>query len=622
MVILNTFKSTKYRILLYAGLGTFVFAILHFYFQNIFPMYLPKYYPSFHIILEFFSISISLTIFSYGWKVFSYSKSRRLLLLSFVLLTAGVIDLLHTLSFESMPFFIEEASIHNSIWFWLISRATASILVFIILLLPEKRLKSDPRFPLFFLVVLYISLVTFFIFNFGDKLPPVVIEGQGTTFVKNVIEYFVSFLYLSSMIVVLIDYVKTKKIGSLFIILAFYFLLLSELIFTVYQNVYDFDNFIGHIFKVLGYFFIMKGYYFSRITEDKIAEEKLFLAREELDNIIREQQGIIFKFTKQENKYVHSLCDGELLNKFGVKQEDERKKSLEDYLPAYADFLLYHYDLAWNSGQKVTFEIDYSELAMFVSLKPIIVNGQVKEVIGSVTDITKIKNMEDMVRSSEKLGVLGELAAGIAHEVRNPLTTLKGFLQLINSDMDKNNQKYITLMLDEVDRIEQITNEFMAAAKPQALHYTNANIIPIINQVVALMQPQAILNGVQINVNVNDSDKIQLIHCEKNHLKQVFINLLKNAFEAMPTGGSLTITVEQEKNFINLYFIDTGLGIPEDALKKLGEPFFTLKEKGNGLGLMMCKKIIQDHNGMMNVTSKINEGTSFKITFPASCGNE
>ncbi|AGK52500.1 MASE3 domain-containing protein [Bacillus sp. 1NLA3E] len=609
----NTFER---KILLYAVSGTLLFVLFHFYFLDIFPTYIPKFYTSFHIILEFFSISISIAIFTYGWKVFSYTKSRRLILLSFIFFTIGILDLLHTLSFKEMPYFITEGSINNSIWFWLVSRLTASIFVTIILLIPDKRMKRDPRFLLFFISIVYISLVAQTIFAFEDKLPLVVIERIGTTPLKNGIEYFVSFLYLASMVINFVHYKKTKKTSSLYILLSFYFLLISELIFTMYRSVYDFDNFTGHIFKVIGYFFIMKGFYFSAISEDKIAEEKIRRARQELDDIIREQQGLIFIFRKRGNEFFHTLCNGELLYKMGLDPKKIRKQKLEEVLPSNAEHLLHYYNLAWNSGEKVTFEMDYHDLSLFFSLKPIFLDGQVVEVIGSATDITKVKHMEELIRSSEKLGVLGELAAGIAHEVRNPLTTLKGFLQLIKTDISEQNQTYVNIMLEEVDRIELITNEFMAVAKPQALHYKSENITTIINQVVALLQPQAIMNNIEIIIHKQEQLNPVII-CEKNHLKQVFINLIKNAFEAMPKGGTLMIKIGQEdSNYIHIDFIDTGIGISNETLKKLGEPFFTLKEGGNGLGLMMCKKMIESHQGELKVSSKLGIGTTFKIILP------
>jgi signal transduction histidine kinase len=582
-------------------------------------MYQPKFYTSLHIILEFFSISISIAIFSYGWKLFSYSKSRKLIYLSFCFITVGILDLLHTLTFKEMPLFITEGSINNSIWFWLISRLTGSTFVLIILMLPKKRMKRDPRVALSILSFFFIITVSFLIFKFEDDLPLLVIEGLGTTPLKKGIEYFVSFLYFIGLFSSFIDYKKTKKNASLYTLLACYFLLISELTFTMYVSIYDFDNILGHLFKVFGYFFIMKGFYFSTISEDKIAEEEIKLARQELDEIIREQQGVIFKLIKNGNDFIHTLCDGELLHKIGINPQEVKEKNLVELDPKNAEFLLNHYNHAWNSGQKVTFETERNGFFLFIALKPIIVDGQVTSIIGSATDISKLKHMEDLIRSSEKLGVLGELAAGIAHEVRNPLTTLKGFLQLINRDTNSQNQIYIKLMLEEVDRIEQITNEFMAVAKPQALLFKPENLTTIINQVVTFLQPQALLLGIEITVS--DNGNIGQVFCEKNHLKQVFINLIKNAFEAMPNGGKLSISITQlEGKYLVIEFVDNGCGIPEDALEKLGEPFFTLKDKGNGLGLMMCKKIIQQHQGEVHVTSKVNNGTTFKITLPVHEG--
>ncbi|WP_187118849.1 MASE3 domain-containing protein [Bacillus marasmi] len=610
-------KVFEKQIIIYALIGTIFFGLFHFFHQDLIPMYQAKYYTSLHIILEFFSISISIAIFTYGWKAFTYSKSQKLLYLSFVFLTVGILDFFHTLTFEGMPFFIAEGSITNSIWFWLVSRLIGTTTIMVILLKTEKRMENDPRATLVLVTGLVIFFISLFIFQYGNYLPVVVIEGVGTTPIKKGIEYFVCFLYLIGMIINVKQYKRTQKHASLYIFLSFYFLLISEIVFTMYSSIYDFDNILGHFFKVIGFIFIIRGFYFSTISEDKLAEESIKKAQQELDEIIREQQGVIYKIKKQNDDFIHLLCDGELLHQMGLNPKHIKNKTIKEMemAPDEANILLQNYHHAWDTGQKVSFEMDSNGFSLFITLKPIIIGGVINHIIGSATDISKLKHMEEMIRSSEKLGVLGELAAGIAHEVRNPLTTLKGFLQLIKNDSDSQNQIYIKLMLDEVDRIEQITNEFMAVAKPQALLFKPENISEIINQVVSLLQPQALLHGVDIHLEDNIFQKT--VFCEKNHLKQVFINLMKNAFEAMPDGGSLSIDIkEKTPHSIIIEFSDTGIGIPEDALLKLGEPFFTMKENGNGLGLMMCKKIIEQHQGKIDVISEMNKGTTFKIILP------
>jgi signal transduction histidine kinase len=225
-----------------------------------------------------------------------------------------------------------------------------------------------------------------------------------------------------------------------------------------------------------------------------------------------------------------------------------------------------------------------------------------------------ILKMETMMNDAEKLGILGELAAGIAHEVRNPLTTLKGFLQLMGTDLDEHKKTFVDLMLTEVDRIEMITDEFMSVARPHAPLNKEENVISLLEQVEKLLHPQALLNNVQIVLSTNTN--LVPLNCGGNQLKQVFINLMKNAFDAMPSGGNLYINVLQQSESIVIHFIDEGLGMPEEVIAKLGEPFFTQKEGGHGLGIMMCRKIIDAHNGTLEIQSKVGAGTTFTINLP------
>lgn len=226
-----------------------------------------------------------------------------------------------------------------------------------------------------------------------------------------------------------------------------------------------------------------------------------------------------------------------------------------------------------------------------------------------------IKKMETMMENAEKLGIIGELAAGIAHEVRNPLTTLKGFLQLMNLEVDAAKKSYVDLMLTEVDRIDMITDEFMSIARPHEQHFKRENIVYLMEHVISFLHPQAQLKNVQVLLRTNG--EIPFLYCDGNQLKQVFINIMKNAFEAMPKGGYLYIMIScEDTNFFKIEFTDEGIGMPEEVLAKLGQPFYTLKESGHGLGIMMCKRIIDAHNGTMKIKSNLQEGTTFTIYLP------
>ncbi|MDQ1912799.1 PAS domain S-box protein [Paenibacillus sp. GD4] len=229
-------------------------------------------------------------------------------------------------------------------------------------------------------------------------------------------------------------------------------------------------------------------------------------------------------------------------------------------------------------------------------------------------DITERKKTEELIRRSDKLSALGQMAAGIAHEIRNPLTSLKGFVQLLRSQ-SSGHPEYYEIMLSELDRINEIVTEFMKIAKPQTAHFEKKNLVETLEHIVALMNSQAILHNTEIIMYSEGT--VPLIYCDENQLKQVFINILKNAIEAMPRGGTITVFIRPiSEGEIDIQITDQGGGIPESFLAKLGDPFFTTKESGTGLGLMVCYQIIEAHHGHIDISSELGQGTTVRIRLP------
>jgi PAS domain S-box-containing protein len=245
-------------------------------------------------------------------------------------------------------------------------------------------------------------------------------------------------------------------------------------------------------------------------------------------------------------------------------------------------------------------------------------NGEVSKFVFVARDITERKRTEELLRHADKLSVVGELAAGVAHEIRNPLTALKGFVQLLQAKAKNHpdyKPEYFEIMLSELERIHFIVNEFMMLAKPQITHFQPKDLRVLLQHVIALLETQAIMNDVQIQTEI-ESD-LPLVLCDENQLKQVFVNILKNAIEAMPHGGTLSVQMKRkDQDYVRIRVVDQGCGIPEELIPKLGNPFFTTKEQGTGLGLMVCYRIIKAHRGYIHISSEKDKGTMVQICLP------
>jgi two-component system, sporulation sensor kinase A len=276
-----------------------------------------------------------------------------------------------------------------------------------------------------------------------------------------------------------------------------------------------------------------------------------------------------------------------------------------------------------NNFDSEIFTSKGKKLDVNVTTFPIFFEG---EYLGSyivLKDVTHLKLKRNVIDKSEsmklslisqKQAIAGQLAAGVAHEIRNPITAIKGFLQLIMRE-NEGNSVYLEIIDSEIKRIETILNELLVLAKPGKQRDECVKIRLLLEQVVTLMEPQALLNGIQIEKHFNH------LHAEvrgdENQLKQVFINFIKNSIDAMPNGGKLLIQGRcTEENNVLINVIDQGSGIPQAIIKKVGDPFFTTKDNGTGLGMLVSNQIIHDHKGSMRIKSDCN-GTCIDVNFPA-----
>ncbi|KGM44619.1 ATP-binding protein [Neobacillus niacini] len=220
------------------------------------------------------------------------------------------------------------------------------------------------------------------------------------------------------------------------------------------------------------------------------------------------------------------------------------------------------------------------------------------------------------LRRKEKLAVIGQMAAAIAHEIRNPLSSLKGFTQL-QQERYPNTNDFYPIMIQEIDRINSIVEDLMTLGKPKEIKFSKASIEEIIAYTLSITQQEAERQGVSVETTM--TGPLPPLDCDSKQLKQVFINLIKNAIESMSEGGKVKVNVKVlDGTKMNISIQDEGSGIDEESIPNLGEPFFTTKADGTGLGLMVSNQIIQDHQGKITIKSSLGKGTTVNVMLPIS----
>lgn len=251
---------------------------------------------------------------------------------------------------------------------------------------------------------------------------------------------------------------------------------------------------------------------------------------------------------------------------------------------------------------------------VIVSQTPLLENS--RKMIGRIfyfMDVSELDRLEKQIYNSEKLALVGELAAGSAHEIRNPLTIIQGFLQLMNASLDEEELKkfHVPLILEELDRINQIVEEMLMLAKPGVPQMTEMDLQELIRGILPLFSGN-LPSNVSLSVDVHS---VQVM-VDAAQFKQVFYNLFRNSLEAMGEQGKIRLFSKLTEEEVHIYVDDDGPGIPDELKDDIFEPFVSTKKKGTGLGLAIIRRIIESHQGRITLVDKEERGTRFKISLP------
>jgi len=268
---------------------------------------------------------------------------------------------------------------------------------------------------------------------------------------------------------------------------------------------------------------------------------------------------------------------------------------------------------------------DGNRLILGMTLGPLHEQGETTGLVGVCKDLTQIRDLEEEMRRKEWLASLGEMSAGMAHEIRNPLGALAGAMQMLRKDVqaDETSQRLVEIAVREATRLNAIITEFLQYARPPALNLVECDLNKVLAETFDLVQHEA-RTRTNITVEIAPCSDALPAQVDQDQMRQVFWNLAVNAFDAMPKGGQLTVSTGCRKvdvggrkaDVIEVSFHDTGEGIPKKNVDKIFLPFFTTKKSGSGLGLAAVHRIVDLHGGWIKVESDEGSGTRFGVCLP------
>ena len=289
-------------------------------------------------------------------------------------------------------------------------------------------------------------------------------------------------------------------------------------------------------------------------------------------------------------------------------------------------------DMQDDGAANMRFEVectraDGNRLVLGMTLSPLQEQGRTTGMVGVFKDLTQIRDLEEEMRRKDWLASLGEMSAGMAHEIRNPLGALAGAMQMLRKDLhaDETSQRLMDIAIREATRLDTIITEFLQYARPPALNLGEHDLNKLLAETLDLVQHEA-RTRTNIRLEAKPSPGALVGQVDQDQLKQVFWNLATNAFDAMPNGGQLTISTGcrsidvggRKGDVIEISFQDTGEGISKKNLDNIFLPFFTTKKQGSGLGLAAVHRIVDLHGGWIKVESREREGSRFVVCLPRS----
>ncbi len=593
-----------------------------------------------HTIMELLCIFIGISTFFIMWH--SYGRIPGIFRqLGFGLLSASIFYSFHTYTAlsieESIP-----ASLDLPIKLWSVGMLVEALTILDLSLKLKEEIADKWRK---LAIILIFSFGFSFALLYDPDILPALYTHEGITSVKLFYDLFIIALCLMSL------YNLKKRLRGehgetyRYILLAVLFIIPSQLCFLRYDNPGGLLINYSHVLRVICYYCLYRAAYacsiefpYKKLKEAQSEREKANTSQR-IDNGLEKEQEIKL-FDLQIQKILDALSNSILIidrnkkiifyneafkNVFEIDGMDITGMDIAEFhsFIGYTDKSLAEViddKRALEHPREITMSSFKGNKIELLSYMAPITNAE-NEVLGAVsisTDITGTKLHKHIIQQQAKLALVGQMAAGIVHEIKNPLATIKGLSQLISAKSKEDKVKKYTSVIDTaINDITEVVNEFLNFAKPKPTVASRTTINKIVESMQLITETQCYTKNIKSSFHY--SPWPMEITADETKIKQVILNIIENAIHAMENAGLPELVVrtyydtDSKEGVISI--TDNGMGMSSDVLTKLGIPFFTTKEKGTGLGLGISYEIMREHKGRIEVDSKVGKGTSFKIIF-------
>ena len=273
------------------------------------------------------------------------------------------------------------------------------------------------------------------------------------------------------------------------------------------------------------------------------------------------------------------------------------------------------------SEEEFTIKIGGRSKTLWLDIMPVVKEGSIQGSLLHVSDITERKKRDGRLRRAENLASLTTLAAGVAHEIKNPLGSISIHIQLMQKSLkrdkllkEETSGKYLEILNEEVERLNNIIVDFLFAVRPMNPTMKKSNINKVLSDLLEFVKFE--LEEASVSMECEFQEDLPKLEIDEKYIKQAILNIIKNSVAAMPDGGVMYFKTVKDEEFVHIYVCDTGIGISEENMSKIFEPYFTTKQFGSGLGLTVVYKIIKEHGGDIMLESVEKQGTTFTINLP------